>query len=141
VEWDLTPLPAVATDPAMLRQVMQNLIGNALKFTRGRPVAKIVIGSLCGSDGETIFFVRDNGAGFDMRYYDKMFQVFQRLHSETDFEGTGIGLAIVRRVVERQGGSVWAEGAVDEGATFYFTLPSSQIKLEERHESQAHLVS
>lgn len=141
IEWELAPLPAVATDPAMLRQVMQNLIGNALKFTRCRAVAKIAIGSKSGPGGETIFFVRDNGAGFDMRYYDKMFEVFQRLHSDTDFEGTGIGLAIVRRVIERQGGSVWAEGAVEEGATFYFTLPSNQNDtLEERNESQTHLV-
>jgi light-regulated signal transduction histidine kinase (bacteriophytochrome) len=110
VVWRLDALPKVPADQAMMRQVMENLIGNALKFTRH-----------CAE--EIIFHVQDNGAGFDMRYYNKMFQVFQRLHGEDEFEGTGIGLANVRRIVERHGGRVWAEGSVGAGATFYFSLP------------------
>jgi light-regulated signal transduction histidine kinase (bacteriophytochrome) len=113
----------VSADQSLLRQVMQNLIGNALKFTRQKDVANISIGVESESESEVVIFVRDNGAGFDEHFYDKMFEVFQRLHGEDEFEGTGIGLAIARRVVERHGGRIWAKGVVGKGATFYFSLP------------------
>jgi signal transduction histidine kinase len=125
VRWRIEELPPVLGDQTMLRQVFENLLANALKFTRRCAVAEIGIGIRTGEDGHLIVFVEDNGAGFDMRYYDKLFQVFQRLHREDEFEGTGIGLANVRRIVERHGGTVWAEGAVDKGAKFYFSLPEA----------------
>ena len=124
VHWRLMQFPRVAADRAMLLQVIENLVANALKFTRGRETAEIEIGFKTGADGEFVFFVRDNGAGFDMRYYNKLFQVFQRLHGEQEFEGTGIGLAIARSVVERHGGRIWAESLIGEGAAFYFSLPA-----------------
>jgi len=122
VEVALQPLPAATGDATLLRQVFANLIGNALKFSRGRPRPRVEIGAR-QEGGEAVYYVRDNGAGFDMRYADKLFGVFQRLHHVDEFEGTGVGLALAHRIVERHGGRVWAEGKVGEGATFYFTLP------------------
>jgi PAS domain S-box-containing protein len=120
-------LPPATGDRAMLRQVLVNLISNAVKFTRNRETAQIEIGAL--PDGEeTAYFVRDNGVGFEMQYASKIFGVFQRLHRQQDFEGTGVGLAIVQRVVSRHGGKIWAESTPGEGATFFFTLPHSQAE-------------
>lgn len=141
VNWHVDSLPEVAADSGMLRQVFENLLGNALKFTRDCATAEITIGCRHEASGELILFVRDNGAGFDMRYYDKLFQVFQRLHSEQEFDGTGIGLAIARRVIERHGGRIWAEGKVGAGATFYISLPDSIYKSGGQHGlTEAHLV-
>ena len=121
IEWRIADLPAIDCDPALTRQVFANLLANAVKFTRDRRPAVIEIGQLPSSE-EGIFFVRDNGAGFDMKYAGQLFGVFQRLHRDEDFGGTGIGLAIVHRIVNRHGGRVWAEAKPGEGAAFYFTL-------------------
>ena len=125
LEIRIDPLPAARGDRGLLRQVMSNLLLNAAKFTRDRPSAKIEVGSQADG-GQTVYYVKDNGAGFDARYADKLFGVFQRLHSAEQFDGTGVGLAIVKRIVQRHGGRVWAEGAVNQGATFYFTLPGEE---------------
>ena len=123
IEWKIGAVPTLWGDPMLLRQVVENLLGNAVKFTRGRDPAVIEIGALPpGADGATAVFVRDNGAGFNPKYRDRLFGVFQRLHNARDFEGTGIGLANVQRIVARHGGRVWAEGNIDKGAVFYFTL-------------------
>ena len=122
IEWKIGQLPTVSGDRTLLKQVWMNLISNAVKYSRNRKCAKIVLAST-ESGNAHCFSVQDNGAGFDMGYADKLFGIFQRLHSPEEFEGTGIGLASVRRIVTRHGGTTWAEGKVDEGATFYFTIP------------------
>lgn len=131
IEWQVGELPAVSGDPSMLRLVWQNLIGNALKYSSGRDPARIEIVAHEDTDhGEWVFCIEDNGAGFDMAYVEKLFGVFQRLHTEAEFPGTGIGLANVRRIVVRHGGRVWAEGEPDRGARFHFSLPMRAAAIE-----------
>jgi light-regulated signal transduction histidine kinase (bacteriophytochrome) len=122
VSVSVAELPSASADAAMLKQIWLNLISNAFKYTRTRPDASVQIGFQRAGE-EIAYYVRDNGVGFDMKYVDKLFGVFQRLHGAEEFEGTGVGLAIVQRVINRHSGRVWAEGKVDEGATFYFALP------------------
>lgn len=126
VRWHVAPLPVVTGDRAMLRVVMSNLISNALKFSRARHPAEITIGCETTKEQEIVVFVRDNGAGFDMRHVDKLFGVFQRLHPQQEFPGTGVGLATVRRVVDRHHGETWARSEVGQGATFFFSLPRTE---------------
>src|SRR5262249_48288797 len=124
VEITIGSLAECKADPALLKQVFANLLGNSLKYTRQRKNAAIEIGSLpCESQpGAHTYFVKDNGVGFDMQYAHKLFGVFQRLHRAEDYEGTGVGLATVKRIIQRHGGRIWAVAAVDQGATFFFTL-------------------
>jgi PAS domain S-box-containing protein len=127
VSWEISNLPYVEADPALLRVVFQNLLANAVKYTRPRQKATIEVGQT-QIDGERVLFVRDNGVGFNMKYADKLFGVFQRLHRAEDFEGTGVGLATVQRVVQKHGGRIWADAELDKGATFYFTLKNTAAK-------------
>ncbi|MDZ8109190.1 MAG: AAA family ATPase [Nostoc sp. DedQUE12a] len=124
IEFTIADLPVCQADPSLLKQVWLNLLSNAIKYTCYKPIACIEIGYQA-MDGEGVYFIKDNGAGFDMRYADNLFGVFQRLHREEEFEGTGIGLAIVQRIIQRHGGRIWAQAASDRGATFYFTLPNN----------------
>jgi light-regulated signal transduction histidine kinase (bacteriophytochrome) len=128
IELVLKEMPEAYVDSITIRQLWVNLVSNAIKYTRNKQEAVVEIGSE-ESEDNLIYYIRDNGAGFDMRYYDKLFGVFQRLHSDKEFEGTGVGLAIVQRIISKHGGKIWAEAKPNEGATFFFSLnksPSSQ---------------
>jgi len=126
LRWKIGALPAVSGDPELLRIVWTNLLSNALKYSSRQAEPRIEVGTQTADDGKMVFFVRDNGVGFDMRYGGKLFKVFQRLHRQDEFEGIGIGLATVRRVIERHYGRVWAESRIKEGATFYFCVGEDQ---------------
>jgi light-regulated signal transduction histidine kinase (bacteriophytochrome) len=123
INWIIAALPEVYADPILLKQVFNNYISNAIKYSRNSPDPTIEIGFDDSNPNEFIFYVKDNGVGFDMKYADKLFCVFQRLHSSSEFEGVGIGLANVRRIVSRHGGRVWAQSQPNKGATFFFSLP------------------
>jgi light-regulated signal transduction histidine kinase (bacteriophytochrome) len=127
VEWHIGALPEVDCDVGLMKLVFTNLLSNAVKYTRPRQHAVIEVGETDRA-GETATFVRDNGVGFNMKYANKLFGVFQRLHRLEEFEGTGVGLATVARIIRKHGGKIWAEGEVNKGATFYFTLPSANGK-------------
>jgi light-regulated signal transduction histidine kinase (bacteriophytochrome) len=125
-QFEIKTLPPVHGDQAMIRQVLVNLLSNALKFTKPEEAAVIEVGCIV-KENRNIYYVKDNGIGFDMKYADKLFGAFQRFPTEGEFKGTGLGLAIVKRIINRHGGQVWAEGEVNEGSTFYFTLPPIKI--------------
>jgi light-regulated signal transduction histidine kinase (bacteriophytochrome) len=127
VELTMGDLDWAYGDGQLLRHVATNLLSNALKFTRDRHPARISVVTEIGDDGGVVYVVRDNGVGFDMRYADKLFNVFQRLHRAEDYDGTGIGLALTARIIRRHGGTIWADGVVDGGATFYFVLPKDGV--------------
>jgi len=133
LEWHIEPLPVVECDPGLMKQVFANLLSNSVKYTRPRPVAVIEVGC-CRINGDTAVFVRDNGVGFNMKYADKLFGVFQRLHGAEEFEGTGVGLATVDRIVRKHGGRIWAEAFVDKGATFYFTVAGLARGMDEEQQ-------
>src|SRR5947209_1925286 len=122
LRWEIGALPAASGDPELLQLVWINLLSNALKYSSRHPQPEIQVGARTAGDGKAVFFVRDNGVGFDMHYGGKLFNVFQRLHRQDEFAGIGIGLAVVRRVIERHGGRVWAESRINGGATFYFCI-------------------
>jgi two-component system sensor kinase len=126
IEFRLTHMPVAKADRNLIEQVAINLLSNAIKFTRKKENAIIEVGGKTG-DNENIYWVKDNGVGFDMKYSDKLFGVFQRLHSSEEFEGTGVGLPIVQRIIHKHGGKTWAEANLDSGATFFFTLPDENI--------------
>jgi chemotaxis family two-component system sensor kinase Cph1 len=130
IDWRIAKLPPLDCDPGLMRIVFTNLLSNALKYSRRSDTAVIEVG-LQENNGTPVVFVRDNGAGFDQEYANKLFGVFQRLHRAEDFEGTGVGLATVRRIIEKHGGRIWAQGKVDAGATFFFTL-------RPEHEGEVH---
>lgn len=122
IEWDIQDLPAVKAHPVLFRQVWFNLLSNALKYSRPREITRIKIGSLMGADGKPTFFVQDNGIGFDSEQANKLFRAFARLHDRREYEGCGLGLANVKRIIEAHGGATWAEGQPDAGATFFFSI-------------------
>jgi len=137
IEWKLATLPAAEADMGLIRVVWTNLIGNAVKYTSLSEKAIVEVGSLPAvatdvdlAESDQVFFIRDNGVGFDEAYSDQLFGVFQRLHQGTEFEGNGVGLATVRRIIARHGGTVWAKSKLNEGATFYFSLPK-RIRIDE----------
>jgi light-regulated signal transduction histidine kinase (bacteriophytochrome) len=121
IDWHIGDLPSAECDPGLVKQAFTNLLSNAVKYTRRREIAVIEVGQVA-EEGTPVMFVRDNGAGFDERYADKLFGVFQRLHRAEDFEGTGVGLSTVQRIIKKHGGRIWAKGEVDKGATFFFVL-------------------
>ena len=129
IQFKQHPLNPAYGDPALIRQVFSNLLSNAIKFTEPRSLALIEVGCDTAKD-PPVYVVRDNGVGFDMRYADKLFGVFQRLHSQEEFEGTGVGLAIVQRIIISHGGQVWAESQVDVGTSIYFTLPHKKEMIQ-----------
>jgi light-regulated signal transduction histidine kinase (bacteriophytochrome) len=126
VEWRIAKLPALDCDPILMGQVFQNLLGNALKYSRNRACAVIEVDSIQQAGKSPVIFVRDNGAGFNRKYADRLFGVFQRFHTDSEFEGTGVGLATVHRIIRKHGGTIWAESEPDHGATFYFALHTTE---------------
>jgi two-component system sensor kinase len=136
IDWIVGELPPCWADQALVKQVFANLLSNALKYTRGRTPARIEIGAEPRERGsnEQVYFVKDNGVGFDMAYAAKLFGVFQRLHRAEEYEGTGVGLALVQRIIHRHGGRIWAEGAVERGAAFWFSLPAAVDGIEPESE-------